>query len=132
MTWCICVDRLALPPTNNRQPRDAKTALLVLADQTEQVNELTGVFENADGAAKEMADTQLNTLGGSIKLLTSAWEGFILKMNDASGASSGLTYIIKFLATNLETIFSIIGKGIIAWGAYRAAILSAKSKQYFG
>lgn len=105
--------------------RNAQAALLVLAENTEQTKELTAAYENSDGAAKQMADTQLNTLGGAMALLQSAWEGFILKMNDASGIGSGLTSVIKFLADNLETIVKIISLAATSFLAYKTSVLAA-------
>jgi myosin heavy subunit len=106
--------------------KNAMSALLILSKQTEQIDTLTDKYVNADGAAKEMADTQLNTLGGAIALLQSAWEGFVLQMNDASGAGSGLTTVIKFLADNLGTIMTVLGKLIKVWIAYRTVLFSMK------
>jgi len=92
------------------------TVGVILSETGASVESLTNKLYDADGAAKKMADTQRNTLGGSIKLLTSAWEGFILKMNEAGGASDKLRKIIVFLADNLDTILTsviAIGKAFV-------------------
>jgi len=98
---------------------------VILAENGVATDALTEKLENSAGAAEEMADKQLNTLGGAVELLKSAWEGFILKLNDASGAGSGLTKVIKFLANNLETILNtvvLVTKGFIA---YKVATFAA-------
>lgn len=40
---------------------------------------------NSNGAAKQMADTMSDNLEGSMKSLTSAWEGFNLHINESNG-----------------------------------------------
>lgn len=110
--------------------RTAQTSLLILSENMEGVEKLTETLDNADGAAKAMADTQLNTLGGAMALLTSAIEAQILGLNDASKASSRFQTIIKFLATNMGTIFTILGKVITYYGLYRAMLIAITAKQY--
>ena len=61
------------------------TVGVILSETGQSVENLTKALNDSDGAAKQMADTQRNTLGGALKLLQSAWEGFILKMNEAGG-----------------------------------------------
>jgi hypothetical protein len=90
--------------------KNAKTALLVLADQTKEAGKLTTALDKATGSSKSMADEQLNTLGGAVKLLTSAFEGYILGVNDASQAGSGFKDFIKYTAENLPKIISTLGK----------------------
>jgi len=63
----------------------AATSFLVLAEGTETTKELTTELQNAGGAAKEMADTQLDTLTGATTRMSSAWEGFILSLEDGDG-----------------------------------------------
>jgi hypothetical protein len=118
---------LSLSDAESEVGKNAKTALLVLADQTDTIAGLTKEYENAEGSAKEMADTQLNTLGGALALLESAWEGFVLKMNDATGAGSGLTSVIKFLANNLETIFKVLGSVLGIFATYKITVMATNA-----
>jgi hypothetical protein len=97
----------------------------VLANSGVQIEALTERLNNAGGAAQEMADKQLDTLQGSLQLLNSAWEGYILGADGAGGASDKLKNIIKFLADNLDTIISTILKAVGVWGAYKIAVKSA-------
>jgi Phage-related minor tail protein len=113
---------------------------VILANNQDQVSDLTRELYASDDAAKQMADTQRNTLGGSIKLLTSAWEGWILKQNEAGGASDKLRGIIDFLSENIEAILGwvmfavkqfLIFKGVmvamrVATMAYNAVMAVTK------
>lgn len=121
---------ITLTDAQDEVGRSAQTALLVLAKNMDGVDKLTKTYENAEGAAKEMADTQLNTIGGSLDLLTSAWEGYILGVNEASGAGAGFSTFIQFLANNLPLILGTLGKIVVAFGAYKAALLVIQAKQY--
>lgn len=60
------------------------------------------------GVAAEQQAKNNNTLQGSIKLLKSAWEEYILNTDEAGGVSEKLQAIIKFLAENLEVILDTI------------------------
>jgi hypothetical protein len=88
----------------------AKGALLILAEQKDGLTDLKDELLDADGAAEKMAETQRKTLGGALKLLSSAWDGIILKMNEAGGVGDKLRRAVVFLSENLESIISVIGK----------------------
>ena len=66
----------------------SKAALLILTDQIDTLGALTTAFEDADLVAKRMAETQLDTLGGSLTKLSSAWDGLIISLNSGEGAIS--------------------------------------------
>jgi len=70
-----------------------------------------------------MADKRLDTVGGSIKLLQSAWEGLVLDLNEGTGVFASLKDVILFTANNLTTIVKVIGTAVITWASYRAALL---------
>lgn len=65
--------------------KNAAASFLVLADGVETTEKLKLGFENSGGAAQKMADTQLDTLTGSVTLMKSAYEGFILGLEDGNG-----------------------------------------------
>lgn len=69
--------------------RGAASAL-VLAANVEASDELTISLQNSGGAAERMARTQLDTLEGKTKLLTSAWEGFVLSLDAGDSLISNL------------------------------------------
>jgi hypothetical protein len=76
--------------------RAAVTAL-TLASTTDKTKQLEISLRNAGGTAEKVAREQLNTLDGSIQLLTSAWQGFILSIEEGDGA------IAKFVNGTLRT-----------------------------
>lgn len=58
----------------------------ILAENGKDADRLAKAFDNAGGAARRMAEEQLDTLSGSTIKLSSAWEGFILSLEDGEGA----------------------------------------------
>ena len=110
--------------------RSAQTALLVLSKSQEKVGNLTKTYQDAEGSAKSMADTQLNTLGGALDLLSSAWQGYILKINSASGAGAGFSNALVFLSENLESIFNILFKVVKYYALYRASLVAVNTAQF--
>ena len=66
----------------------AATASIILSQTAESTDELTESLINAEGAAKEMSETMLNNLAGDITIATSAWQGFILSIEDGEGVIS--------------------------------------------
>lgn len=83
---------------------------VILANNQSGVDSLTTSLENSGGAAQEMADKQLDTLGGSLDILRSAWEGVILEMNEGTGAGEGLKDAILTLAEALPIIVKILSE----------------------
>jgi DNA repair exonuclease SbcCD ATPase subunit len=82
--------------------RTAQTALLVLSKSKDGVNKLAKALDNAGGSAQKMADEQLNSLDGKLTLLASAWDGFILSLQEGDGFLTksfikSIDYLTKFL-----------------------------------
>jgi hypothetical protein len=102
--------------------KKGSTLGVILANNRDKTDELTQSLQDSSGAAEEMADKQLDTLGGSLKLLSSAWEGYILGADGASGASETLKNVISFLAENLKSILNAIVKGAVVFGSLKLAI----------
>jgi len=102
---------------------------LILANNTEKINESTLAYENSEGALKSLTDKQLKSLDSELKILSSAWEDYILDTNQASGASSALSGGIRFLSGNLKTIIDVLTIITTAWLAYRAALVVASLQQ---
>ena len=96
----------------------------ILSETAEDVSILEGKLNDAGGAAKEMADKQLNTLNGQLDLLKSAWEGFILDLESGTGVFAGLKDVIGFVANNLKTIIKVIAAATGAFLSYRAGIIA--------
>jgi len=83
----------------------AKGALLILAEQKEGLGELAKEFENVDGEAKEMADTMLDNVQGSMTKAGSAYEGMVLSIEDGSGViSKSIQGVIDSFAGMLQSI----------------------------
>ena len=68
----------------------AKGSLIALAENREELMKLTGVYENAGGAATNMAAIRMDNLSGDTKILSSAWEGLMLSIEDGEGVLSGI------------------------------------------
>ena len=63
---------------------------------------LRGELENTSGELKRIQEERLNTVEGSVKLLTSAWEGLILSFSNSKGAFKtvvdGLTSVVEAMS----------------------------------
>lgn len=105
---------------------------VILSENREATDKLTGSLEKSDDAAKDMAETQRKTLGGALKLLSSAWDGYILKTNEATGASGGLKDMVVFLSENLETIVNTLMTVVKWYGFYRLALIGLKLSKHIG
>lgn len=84
----------------------AKGALLILADQKDNLGSLTTELEKADGAAKAMADTMLDNLTGDMTKASSAWEGFILSLEDGEGKIAKISRSVVQSFTQMLSNFS--------------------------
>jgi TP901 family phage tail tape measure protein len=97
----------------------AKAALT----QTAALDTLTDGMDR-QGTTSEQAEARTQTLSHALTQLRGAWDEVILGFMNGSGASQVLVQGIQFLAANLGTIISIVGKLVVAWGAYKAIQLS--------
>ena len=93
--------------------KNAAASFLVLANGKETTAELTEGFNNAGGAAQIMADEQLDTLDGKLKILNSSWEGLILSLEDGEGS---LAEISKIIVGDLAVGLSVLGGNLDAAG----------------
>ena len=88
-------------------------SFLSLAESGQAITDLEQQFLGAEGAAKSMAEVRLDNLEGDMTKLGSAWEGFLLGIEDGEGplndlqrtlvkgltnAVSGLGKVVDFLA----------------------------------
>lgn len=64
------------------------TTGLILAETSESVGNLEEKLDNANGAARLMAQTMLDNVAGDVTKAQSAWEGFVLSLEDGSGVLS--------------------------------------------
>ena len=67
--------------------QEAMSGFLAIVNGSDaDVAKLAGAIDNADGAAKRMADTRLDNLAGDLTLLSSAWESLQLEIMEGKGA----------------------------------------------
>ena len=72
----------------------------------DDVLELNEALLASGGTAQQMADTQLDNLSGSVTILNSAWEGFILSLEDGNGSFSRVLRNIVDLATEILSLLT--------------------------
>lgn len=99
---------ITLAEANDEVGDRAQTALLVLADQKAEVERLTGVYNEASGAAQTMATTMEENLAGDITKMKSAWEGLVLSFKEGTSvirsSVQGLTNFITNLRDTREGV----------------------------
>lgn len=88
------------------------TQALTLAENIDKIEEYTAAVTDQGGALEFLVDQQLNTIAGSLKLLESAWEGFILSIENGEGALALIFKSIIDGVTSLLTGFTNISKDI--------------------
>ena len=66
-------------------------SFLSLAEGTKDIENLKVAFEDAGGAAKAMAEIRLDNLEGDTTKLSSAWDGFLLNIEDGEGILNKLS-----------------------------------------
>ena len=76
---------------------------IILADNIAAANDFTDAYDNASGAAKEMAQIMEDNVKGSITRLKSSWEGLILRTNNSSGALQGFLDVLTNVISTINT-----------------------------
>ena len=87
-------------------------SFLSLAESGEAITDLEQQFIDAEGAARSMAEVRLDNLEGDMTKLGSAWEGFLLGIEDGEGPLNdlqrtlvqGLTWAISKLGTAIDVM----------------------------
>ena len=90
-------------------------ALLSLADKQGEIKDLTDQFNNAAGAAQAMAEVRLDNLAGDTTKLNSAWEGFLLSLEDGEGIFSKIS---RVFVQALTSIITKVTQTSIVFGAF--------------
>ena len=80
----------------------AKGSLIALAENREELDQLTIAYQNAGGAADEMANEKLDNLRGDVTKLSSAWSGFLLGIEDGTGT------LTKLIRGGLQVLTSVL------------------------
>lgn len=74
---------------------EGMSGLLAIVNGNEgKFKALADAIDNSSGAAKRMADTRLDNLSGDLTYLSSAWDGFVLKLMNGN-ATSGLRGFVQ-------------------------------------
>jgi len=127
---------LDLAGASEEVQKRAATALLVLADGVDTVDAFTESLEDAAGAAKDMADVQLDTLAGQATLVKSAWEGMILAMlsteenlNGVKWALDGIINFLNIMALKSSDQFEVIGPRFTTSAFAQAAALNKLARE---
>ena len=91
----------------------AGKTFLTLAKGSKDIANLEQKFVDAAGAANDMALTKLDNLAGDITILSSAWEGFMLSLEDGSGILNKLS---RLFIQGLGMAISGTQKGLFKLG----------------
>lgn len=118
-----------LTASNDEFGKRAAVSAAILSKNIDTTKELDEALQGAAGTAERMANKELDTLDGSLKLLRSAFEGYILDLNDASGAGAFFRDGIRLIAENFKSIIDTIALVVGAWIAYKVAVLTARLQQ---
>lgn len=85
---------------------------VILSKTGKNVDDLTDTLENSFGFAAESAATQLDNLAGSITILGSAWEGFILSLEDGGGTLNQILRGAVEAMTELVSAFTFLNSEV--------------------
>ena len=113
--------------------REAASGALVMAETSQRMKELTGDFQNAEGAAQDMAAVMRDNLTGDIDELTGSLETMIITLGDAgvTGALRTMAQIgvtsINAVTENMRGLISIVTVAGSAWAAYRLTLMAANA-----
>lgn len=114
-----------LTAANDQFGKRAAVSASVLSNNIDQIKELDEALQNAAGTAKSMADKELDTLDGAIKLLGSAWKGLILDIDDGTGALAGFLRGVIDTTTGIITAMSEISKASTGFFSFFANLQRA-------
>ena len=97
-------------------------AFATFLEGAEGVDKLNAALLGAGGTAQKMADQQLDNLSGSITILKSAYEGFILSLEDGSGPFSKTLRTIVDVTTEILSLASGSAKARVTLDKKQLAI----------
>lgn len=96
-----------LTAANDKFGKRAAVSATILASNLKETEKLSNALDKqAKGAAAKAAAKQLNTLGGSLTILNSAWEGWILSMESGNGALATTLKRAAQVATEILSLAS--------------------------
>ncbi|MFY0628677.1 MAG: phage tail tape measure protein [Reichenbachiella sp.] len=124
LTWNVAMEKIRtsqnkLTTANDLFGKRGAVVATVIAENTEKIDENRKALENSAGTAQSFADQQLDNLTGDIKLLTSAWEGFMLSLENGDGiiakslrGAIQLTTEAMAALTNIDLVLSSLFESI--------------------
>lgn len=103
--------------------RDLKSVNALLGTSADRWEEVSGAISDADGAAAQMADTQLDNLQGSLTFLKSSLEGAAIAISDVLAPwIRKLADWIQSLIARFNSLSPQAQKVVVVIGAIAAAI----------
>ena len=104
------------------------SAFNALIDGSASADELRNALGSVDGTLEQMYETMTDNLAGAAKQLQSAWEGLLLKFQEANGPmAEGLRGLAKLLNEVTDNA-SEFGRDLIAliatFGVYKASLVT--------
>lgn len=85
--------------------KENATVAVIMATSTDKIEANTRALENSAGSAEKLAKEKMNSISGSIKNFSSAWEGFLLNLEKGDGV---LGKTVKGFVDFGSTILSLI------------------------
>ncbi|URM37136.1 phage tail tape measure protein [Flavobacterium anhuiense] len=105
---------------------EAGKLALILANNTQKIDESTKAYESSSGALAELTEKQLKSINSELEVLSSAWEEYILDNNEAIGGTKAMTSVLSFLSSNLKEIIDLAVLAGSLWLTYKAAVYLAQ------
>jgi len=101
-------------------------AIQTLIAEREELKKLETQYDKT-GTTQKMADANSHTMGESIERLTTSFMNQFLVLKKGG---DGFIKTLDFLAQNMSTIFSLIGKGIKTFIAYKVAMAAMNAATF--
>jgi len=98
----LAANGITLADAQDEVGRYAQTALIVLANQAEKVEDLKLQYQSVNGVLKETADIMTDNVAGSLTKAGNAWDAFILRISESKG-------YLKRLVDETAIIFDLLG-----------------------
>lgn len=109
--------------------KDSEGSAEFLMANLDLYDELT-VAMDENGIAAEQQAKNTDTLQGALARMASAWEEFILRLNEGSGIGNVLKVMLDGLAANFKTIMHVLGTLVQSFIAYKAILLGVQAQQW--
>ena len=119
-------DNTALQKVFGKENAVAAINLLELTDTTRELTEAMG----NQGTASKQASENTDTIAFAFNKVKESWNELILKFNEGSGIGDTVKNLFLGIANNLQFILGLLGKAVVAWGAYKAILIATQTKNF--